>query len=186
MGEKLWGSYLVCEGHWVYLSLQIERRKSLHSALGRVEVPLGHRSFCTRMPHSHSAIPWLLLLHSINIIRNEVQYTFFGVFFSFVCLQFGFQGALLNAGSLTIKGFVWAFHYLSRAEPNEMSYHHSFSVQWEMAHSSQQPECAAIKFIPRATKAFSELKFLLHCTLQDVTHLFNSSSTVLVDNTWKE
>lgn len=56
------------------------------------------------------------------------------------------------------------------------------SVQREAAHNSNQPEYAAIKCVPRATKAPSKLRLLLHCNLQDVTHLFNRSSTVPADN----
>ena len=56
------------------------------------------------------------------------------------------------------------------------------SVQQEAAHNSNQPECAAIKWVPRATKAPSKLWLLLHCNLQDVTHLFNRSSTAPADN----
>lgn len=106
--------------------------------------------------------------------------------FFFCCLHFVLQGTLLNAGSSTMlsktRGFVWAFLVLSRPEPNEMSDHHSPSVQREASHNSNQPECAAIKYVPRATKASSKLRFLLHCTLQNVTHLFNSSSTVPSDS----
>lgn len=95
-------------------------------------------------------------------------------------------GSLLNARFSTMLsktgGFVWAFCVLSRPKPNEMSGHHSCSVQREAMHNSYQPECATIKYVPRATKALSKLRFPLHCALQDVTHLFNSSSTVPADN----
>lgn len=79
-------------------------------------------------------------------------------------------------------GFCCAFRVLSRPEPNEMSGHHASPVERQGAHNSNQPECTAIKCIPRVTKAFSKLGLLLHCTLKDVTHLFNSSSAVPADS----
>ena len=106
--------------------------------------------------------------------------------FFLCCLHFVPQGSPLNAASSTVLsktgGFVWAFHVLSWPEPNEMSGHQSSSAQLEAAHNSNQQECAAIKCVPRATKAPSRHRFQLYCILQDVTDLFNSTLTLPADN----
>lgn len=58
----------------------------------------------------------------------------------FLCLHIVLPGSLHNAKSSAMLpktgGFVWAFHVLSRPEPNEMSSRHSCSVQREAAHNS--------------------------------------------------